>query len=426
MTWARRIGVLEAAFLVWFASTAIFWVFASKEVLTSHTTANHFALQAKSWLSGSLALTGPPPAYTQDNDFALYHGQHHVVFPAFPAVLLLPLVALSPSVEAVRDGRLFVLLAGLGPAFLYLSLEKLRGLGRATVSRAEAVLLTLVFAFGTTYFFVAEQGTVWFAAHVVGVALLSLYALASLGATHPASAGLALGLAFATRAPMLFALPLFVAEAARASFAEPRPVLGFVRRVTRFAAPLGVVLGVVFELNRRRFGSGLDFGYEHLQIAWKARIDTWGLFSFHYLARNLSVLLAGLPFPNRHPGPDAAALQVNLHGLALWVTSPFLLVLLRARRAGPGLYALLASALLVALPSLFYQNTGQVQFGQRFTNDWMPLVTLATALAFTRIPRVYWALAVVALLVNGFGAATFGRPEHARYYAFSLDVLQRD
>lgn len=422
----RRLTVPETAFLLWAGCTAVYLLFASKAVLTQHTPFNHFAHQAKAWLSGSLAMLGPPPPYTQNNDFAFHGGQHHVVFPAFPAVLLLPLVAFAERVEDVRDGRLFVLLAGLGPAALYLGIEKLRALGRSALSSREAVLLALTFAFGSTYFFVAEQGTVWFAAHVVGVVLLSLYALASLGGTHPFAAGLALGLAFFTRTPMIFALPLFVAEAARASLAEPRAGFAFLRRAALFAVPFGAVLLVVFQLNQRRFGSPFDFGYQHLQIAWQKRIQTWGLFSFHYVPRNLSVILAGLPFVNRHPGPDAAALQVSIHGLALWVTSPFLLLLVRARRWAPGTFALLLAALFVALPSIAYQNTGQIQFGQRFTNDWLPLVMLATALVFPRIPRSFWALAAIAVLVNAFGAATFGRPEHTRFYAFSPDVLQAD
>ena len=60
------------------------------------------------------------------NDFALFKGKTFITFPPFPALLMLPFVALSGSPENFRDGQFIVWLAGLGPAFLFLVLEKLR------------------------------------------------------------------------------------------------------------------------------------------------------------------------------------------------------------------------------------------------------------------------------------------------------------
>ena len=65
------------------------------------------------------------------------------------------------------------------------------------------------------YFFTAEQGTVWFAAHVVAVALAAGYLLFALEAERPLLAGLMLGLGYLTRTPLLFAFPLFLLEAFR-------------------------------------------------------------------------------------------------------------------------------------------------------------------------------------------------------------------
>jgi hypothetical protein len=44
--------------------------------------------------------------------------------PAFPSVLLVPLVALAGHAEAVADGRFFLLLAGLAPAVLFLGVRE--------------------------------------------------------------------------------------------------------------------------------------------------------------------------------------------------------------------------------------------------------------------------------------------------------------
>jgi len=78
-------------------------------------------------------------------------------------------------------------------------LSRLSERGQSARSERENLLLTALFAFGTVYFFVAVQGTVWFAAHVVSSALLVSYALFSLDAARPVLAGATLGLAFLTR-----------------------------------------------------------------------------------------------------------------------------------------------------------------------------------------------------------------------------------
>jgi hypothetical protein len=216
----RRLILALAIYLV---TTAVFFACADPDTLRSHTRYNHFALLAQSWLEGRLDLGAPPPTYTGKNDFSLYLGRWYVPFPPFPAVLVLPLVALAGGPEHFQDGQFFLWLAGIAPAVLFLALEKLRRTGRSGRAEGENYILALLFAFGTVYFFSAEQGTVWFAAHVVGAALAALYLLFALDAERPALAGLMLGLGFATRTPLLFAFPLFLLEAARVSLPETAP-----------------------------------------------------------------------------------------------------------------------------------------------------------------------------------------------------------
>ena len=244
---ARRRAVLATA--VYAVATLVYLLCAARETLTEHTPFNHFALQAEAWLHGRLDLGGPPPDYAHGNDFSRFEDRWFVPFPPFPALLLLPVVALSGGhAEVVADGRFFLLLAGLAPAALFLGLEKLRERGDSERSERENLGLTVLFALGSVYFFSAEQGTVWYAAHVVGAALAALYFWVSLGAARPWLAGLLLGLGFATRTPLLFAAPLFVLELARACLPSGAELslknLGqldrsrFAKRLVVFAAPI--------------------------------------------------------------------------------------------------------------------------------------------------------------------------------------------
>lgn len=414
------------AAIVYSVTTLAYALTSTRATFNAHTQYNHFALLADAWWHGSLSLPGAPPDYAHGNDFAAYGGRWWIVFPAFPAVLLMPFVKLAGGAERLRDGQVFLFVAGVAPAALYLALERLRELRRSLLSSVESAVLALLFGLGTVYWSTAVQGTVWFAAHVVGAALVSLYALFSLGAERPLLAGLCLGLGFWTRTPLLFAFPLFVIEALLQARAEPRAGLGLARRLTLFALPVVALLGLAAWHNHARFGDPLEFGYRYLTVAWQRRIETWGLFSFHYLPRNLGVITSSLPFVNLTPGPTAAALQITHHGLALWATTPLYLALLWPRRRATLDWAVWLTAALVALPSLFYQNTGQIQFGYRFSNDYAPLLFVALAMGRIRLSRRLIAVGAIGVAVNLFGAVTFQRERHQRYYVPTLHLHQPD
>jgi hypothetical protein len=430
---ARRRRLLACA--IYAVTTAVFLVFAAPATLRVHTPWNHFALQASAWLHGRLDLGGPPPAYAGSNDFSQVGGKWFVPFPPLPALLLVPAVALAGSPEAVADGLFFLMLAGVAPAALFLALEKLRQRGRAERSERDSVLIALLFAFGSVFFFSAEQGTVWFAAHVVGTGLAALYLLVALDAERPFVAGLVLGLAFAARTPLLFAAPLFVLELARrtlpAGFAGPwSPSVvtaaldrrRFARGLLWFGLPLATVFALTLAHNAARFGDPFEVGYRYLTVAWHARIEKWGLFSYHYLARNLGVVLTSLPWLG--PGGDAGrSFRINGHGLALWVTTPCYFWLLWPKVTRAPHLALALSAAMVALPTLFYQNSGWLQFGYRFSNDYAVFLFALLYVGGRRFGALFCVVAAWAVAINAFGALTFGRDAGADVYV--IDGSQR-
>jgi len=68
------------------------------------------------------------------------------------------------------------------------------------------------------------------------------------------------------------------------------------------------------------------------------------------------------------------------------------------------------------VPALFYQNTGWMQFGYRFSNDYAVFLFAALALSGRRLSPTFWALTLLAVAINAFGAITFDRPGFERYY----------
>jgi hypothetical protein len=410
------------ALAIYVTLTAIYLCTAGAERLADHTPFNHFALQAEAWLAGRLDLGGPPPDYTFNNDFALHDGKHYVSFPPVPAALLVPFVALAGSAEALPDGLVFVLLGALAPALLFLALEKLRLRERHALSEPEDAALALLFGLGTVYWFSAVQGTVWFAAHALGTTLIAGYLWASIGATRPILAGIFLALAAGTRPTLAFALPFFALELwQEARDAHPDDGRArsrhLARRAAAFALPIAVCGSLYAWHNAARFGDPFEFGHRMLTVVWRERIDRSGLFSLRYLGRNLAVVLTGMPFFT------PAGMKVNAHGLALWITSPFFLWALWPRRASLLFWGAALAAALVALPSLFYQNTGWLQFGYRFSNDFAPFLFVMIAAGGRRLGVGFWLAGAFAIAVNAFGAVTFDRAEYARFYF--VDRTQR-
>jgi hypothetical protein len=441
-TRSRRILLALGVYLI---VTGVMLACAAPGVLRDHTPYNHFALQAHAWLQGDVHLEEGAPDYAGRNDFAQFKDRTFVAFPAFPAALLLPLVKIAGSAEDVRDGQFFIWLSGIGPAVLFLALEKLRRRGRSAHGERTHLLLSALFAFGTVYFFTALQGTVWFAAHVVAVALAALYLLFALDAERPLLAGLMLGLGFWTRTPLLFAFPLFALEALRVSARDsdggelaaglvPSGVEGQGRvvrwraalqrglsgvdwrallgRYVLFAIPIVACIGLALWYNKLRFENPFDFGYQHLEIAWQSRMKKWGLFDYHFLGKNLGVALTSLPWL----GSGDVPFRVNMHGLALWFTTPLYLWLIWPKDTRAPHLALWLTVAAVAVPTLFYQNTGWEQFGYRFSNDYAIFLFALLATGGRRFRTLFAICALWSVSVNAFGALSFHREGFAKYY----------
>jgi hypothetical protein len=102
---------------------------------------------------------------------------------------------------------------------------------------------------------------------------------------------------------------------------------------------------------------------------------------------------------------------VSRHGLALWFTTPALLLALWPKRALDfRMRAFFAAAAVVAVVDLMYQNSGWVQFGYRFATDYLVVLIALIALGGRKLRTPGFALALVfSIAVNLFGAITFDR-----------------
>ncbi|MCH8966738.1 MAG: hypothetical protein IID43_03600 [Planctomycetes bacterium] len=151
-----------------------------------------------------------------------------------------------------------------------------------------------------------------------------------------------------------------------------------------------VVVAVPLVMNTIKFGHPLDSGYKYVyadraQDNFSRDAAQYGIFSFHYVPRNL--YYANLGFPRLHEiqmaGKPEFHLRPNRMGTGIWWTTPLLLWLFldfpRIVRDPRSRYLLLATA-LVAGGLMFYHSTGFEQRGfNRYSLDYLPALMAMVA-----------------------------------------------
>jgi len=399
--------------LILFGFSLFAYALSSGSLLARQSQAPHFVWQADAFLHGQLHLTARPPNL---NDWVFEQGRWYVSFPPFPAVLMMPFVALQGL--SFNDVAFTLPFAAANVALLYRLLRRIQQVEGGTRSEWDHAVLALVFGFGTLAWSCSIRGEVWFTAEVVGVTFTLLYLHAALRAQHPVLAGAALACGTLCRTPIAFAAVFFLLEAVldggrldradlRAALGDPQRRKKAIKRLGLFAAPVAVIAAPMAWMNAARFGSPTEFGHSHLYANRVNRdIRAHGLFSFHYLGRNLRSAFLLLPKLDLEP----LRLGYDPNGMSLFVTTPLFALLLFPRER-PRLWRVLWITLAaVALPGFFYQNNGWQQFGFRFSLDYTPYLILLLALSGRALDGLFWLLAAIGVAVNAWGAAVFNRP----------------
>jgi hypothetical protein len=351
-------------------------------------------LNGRTWLERAL---GP-------YDVVVIGEKVFVPFAPFPAFVLAPLVAIVGVVQAIAWEPVvnaFLATAGLG------LLWRLAGrLGVASL--ADRTWLVILFGFSTATWWVTMRGGVWHTGQLVASILTFAALLEAYGRRRALVMGVLAGAGFLTRATLLAAgpysawrsrrdavrgrLPADVAEAGR----EALPKVALVA--------LGFAPAFAFALwyNTVRFGVPLESGYgiAALPEFLEARRDL-GVFALAHVTMNLDYFLV-------HLGQSIATFpwfKPDGFGLSVFLTSPGLLLAVRANWRSRETIALGVTALLVLAPSILYYGGGWWQFGYRYALDAVPFVMALCAMAAAR-DGVGWgwrALILFGVAVNLYG-----------------------
>ena len=325
------------------------------------------------------------------NDVIYFGGHAYVPFAPFPAIALMPLVALIGPVTA--DQWETGINAGLAAFVVFLAWW---ASGRIGVTRwRDRLALAVLLGFSTQVWWVTTRGGVWHTGHLIAL-ILTLFLLAEMfGRRRPLLMAVLVGLAFLTRAPVAFAAPMV----ALWLIPEAVPLLpireaagGWLRRLpwrewVRLSLGLAPAVLFFFWYNEVRFGDPLESGYALATLPpWLQALRDQGLFSLSHVSMNIDYLFLKVPTQI----PEFPYFRPDGLGMSVFITSPALLLALFAPWRDRRTWWLLVGAVLVLIPTLLYYGGGWLQYGYRYFLDSIPFVWALVAMGIVRRGSVRW------------------------------------
>jgi hypothetical protein len=360
-------------FLVVAVSAVVYWL-ANRQFDAGRGDFFYLAdafLHGRTWLTVRL---GPYDVIPVD-------GHYFVPFAPFPAIALMPLVAITGPLTADQlESGINALLAAAGVGMCWWLM------GRLGVARlVDRLWLALLFGFSTQILWVTTRGGVWHTGQLIATILTFGCLIELEGRRRAWLVGLTAGAAFLTRAPLAFAVPFYALLLHRprermsfkASGDDPASYLARARDTIPWRQWVLLGLGVLpsvaffFAYNAVRFGSPLESGYALATLPdWLERQRQLGLFSTAHIGMNLDYFLWHLP----RLIPDPPFFRPDGLGMSVFLTSPGLLLAVRADWRRARSWWLLGAAVAVLIPTLLYYGGGWLQYGYRYFLDSVPFV----------------------------------------------------
>lgn len=350
-----------------------------------------FSYLAESFLQGKLYFT---QALDWTGEPSFFHGRAYYALGPFPAVLLMPFVAITHNYFLFYQGFLSVPILILTGYVVY-KISK-----RLGFTKQEARLLVCSFCFASPLIFVAIFPISNFLAHIVVVALFSLVFLEYFEKKRLWLIGLLFGLILATRFTAGLGIIFFILMVLYGAM----PIREKVKKLSQLLAPFVIFALLLALYNWLRFGDILETGYafQSLPYQFQADIRDQGLYGWNHFLRNAYHMFFGLPL---EIGRSYVPLfWNNPHGVSIFLTSMYLLYFFKFKKYEREEKFLILTSAIIALPLLLSWSSGFYQIGYRFALDFFPLIFFALLLALKRqygkVPRGFFVLTSCSLLFN--------------------------
>ncbi len=338
----------------------------------------NYVYLAYAWLHGSISY---PHDLGAGIDDVLFNGRWYLVQAPLPAVIMLPLT-LFFGLHANQE-----VMCAVCAAVAVAAVDTM--LGRMNIEARSRLWTLLIMAFGTVFWWCASYGAVWMFGHVAAVMFLCLMLAEWYGLRRPWLIGLLFTCAALCRLPTMLAVLPFIAWL----LLEEKDGLRKIGLLLVGALPLFALFAIY---NFARWGTVLDIGY---LVSYRAAStpSSKGPFGLSYLTSNLHGLFVKPPH----------FFKFDTFGTALTFTSPALFIALKAPRTRETAYLSIAT-ILASLPALLYFNSGGMQFGMRYSLNFLPFLLPLLARGIMNTPTVvYSILTAYSIIINALGVLLF-------------------
>jgi hypothetical protein len=333
-------------------------------------------------MQGRVDLPDLPSFY---HDKIEFEGKNFVPFPPGASFLLIPFLIIS---KLITQQQVSIIIGSFSIVLMYFLLQKF-------TSRLNAILLTLFFGFGTSFFWTAVVGTTWFFAHVTAIFFILISILLHFSKKDFLS-GIFFALAALTRLPLIIAGLFYLFQL----FKERR-------RFVYFLFGSFIFIPIMLTYNFLRFGNVLEMGYKIVYNQYdnsgiKVSIsDNFGYFSYKNIPLHLYSFFAMPPNIEISDG-IIKNIKPSPFGMGIIFTSPLLLLVFWPKFKRDIELNSAITALFCALPSFFHYAQGWVQFGYRFILDFIVFLMIILAVRF-KATKLNIFLIVISIIINFWG-----------------------
>lgn len=335
---------------------------------------NHFVLLADSLLHGRLYLTEAPNWL---NELVKIKNVFYVPFPPIPAFLLMPFVAIFGV--SFPQPILSILIGSINVSLCYLVIFKL------FKKENLALLISILYGFGTIQWYHAEVGSSWYIAHIITMFFIWLSLLEIQTKKRFFLIGLLISFSYLSHEPAIFAsvFPLIYL------YKDLKIIKNFL--TYGLGLSVGVLISILY--NYFSFGSFYNLGYWLIPNVLNEPWYRYGIVSIQYIPTHLKEIFFSLPILKSNPPYIVPSINV----MSIWFTTPAFFLIVKSNFKNTLELASLITSLIILFPILIHGSNGFTQFGYRFILDLYPFLLILTASGINKSPK--W-LAIILISIS--------------------------
>lgn len=348
---------------------------------------NHYVYLTHSFLAGSLSLTDIPAITT---DLAYFEGKYFWPSGPLPAVLLMPFVWLAKL--NFQESFIKLPLSILNFWLVFRITKHLK------LPVNKSLLIAIFFIFGSIYTPVAVLPFSVYLTQIVATSFLLIAIYCFLKRKSALLIGVTISMAALSRPTLFIAVIFFLIF----SLEKPRRIL-----FLKLLLPLLIAGAITSVYNFARFGSIFESGRNYQIVSkeqqkWRAS----GLFSTNHIPVNIYYMLFKPPdlvVDKNDQNIKPPFVKASQHGMAIWILSPILLLLLKTNIKDKLNKTALLTTLALLIPIVTYYGLGYKQIGYRYALDFLPFLLIPLAITLRKTnTKIIGSLVIAGTLITWF------------------------